>query len=142
MVADRAEAMRLLSVYPVAVDKLPRAMSPALEDQLAEAVSELETLRSLARNDPDLRVRRRAIEHLTDSGLLRELLDDEAIAEAAAARLVALNPDISEQHPALLTAQLSHGHLPEPLTLDELAPQQLVELTLVVQPVWEQTRHP
>lgn len=54
VVPDRTEAVRLLRVYEGAVDKLPRAMSPALEDQLAEAVSELETLRSDHQAQADL----------------------------------------------------------------------------------------
>ena len=54
MVPDRADAMRRLRNYHVAVDKLPRAMSPALEDQLAEAVSDLEALRSEHQAQADL----------------------------------------------------------------------------------------
>jgi signal peptide peptidase SppA len=46
VVADRAEAVRRLRVFTGLVDTDTRAMSPALEDQLAEAVSQLETLRS------------------------------------------------------------------------------------------------
>lgn len=46
MVPDRAEAMRRLRVYHAAVDTGSRAMSTALEDQLAEARSQIESLRS------------------------------------------------------------------------------------------------
>lgn len=44
MVPDRAEAMRRLRVYHAAVDTGARAMSTALEDQLAEARTQAETL--------------------------------------------------------------------------------------------------
>lgn len=44
MVPDRAEALRRLRVYHAAVDTGARAMNPALEDQLAEARMQAETL--------------------------------------------------------------------------------------------------
>lgn len=46
MVPDRAEAMRRLRVYHAAVDTGARAMSTALEDQLAEARTQIESLQS------------------------------------------------------------------------------------------------
>ncbi len=46
MVPDRAEAMRRLRVYHAAVDTGTRAMSTALEDQLAEARTQIESLQS------------------------------------------------------------------------------------------------
>jgi ClpP class serine protease len=50
MVPDRAEAMRRLRVYHAAVDTGARAMSTALEDQLAEARSQIESLQSENQN--------------------------------------------------------------------------------------------
>jgi signal peptide peptidase SppA len=44
MVPDRAEAMRRLKVYSAAVDTGTRAMTATLEDQLAEARTQVETL--------------------------------------------------------------------------------------------------
>ena len=46
MVPDRAEAMRRLRVFHATVDTRARAMSTALEDQLAEARSQVESLQS------------------------------------------------------------------------------------------------
>lgn len=45
MIPDRAEAMRRLRVYHAAVDTGARSMSTALEDQLAEARTQVENLR-------------------------------------------------------------------------------------------------
>ena len=44
MVPDRAEAMRRLKVYHASVDTAHRAMTATLEDQLAQARSQVETL--------------------------------------------------------------------------------------------------
>ena len=46
MVPDRAEAMRRLRVYHAAVDTGARAMSTALEDQLAQARTQIESLQA------------------------------------------------------------------------------------------------
>jgi septal ring factor EnvC (AmiA/AmiB activator) len=54
MVPDRAEAMRRLRVYHAAVDTGARAMSTALEDQLAEARSQIESLQSDNQAQADL----------------------------------------------------------------------------------------
>ena len=54
MVPDRAEAMRRLRVYHAAVDTRARAMSTALEDQLAGALSQVESLQSDNQAQADL----------------------------------------------------------------------------------------
>ena len=54
VVPDRAEAMRRLRVYHAAVDTGARAMSTALEDQLAEARTQADTLQRENKAQADL----------------------------------------------------------------------------------------
>lgn len=82
MVPDRAEAMRRLRVYHATVDTRARAMSTALEDQLAEARSQVETLQSEHQAQSEL---------LTESSAAQEQLRGEI--EALSAQLETLTTE-------------------------------------------------
>jgi len=91
----------------------------------------------LISEDPDVRVRRRAIELCQDQSLLLRLLEDDAVAEAAAGRLVALDPErtvngaLGGNHPAVLKALLGAGRLPDIPWLTDCDPETLLEFVLV-----------
>ena len=68
-------------------------------------------LAACARADADLRVRLAAIGRIEDQALLVELLDDAAVADAAAERLADLGADAD--HPALLQVRMRRASSPE-----------------------------
>ncbi|MDB2673824.1 hypothetical protein N9Y81_02595 [Akkermansiaceae bacterium] len=82
IVPDRAEAMRRLRVYHATVDTRARAMSTALEDQLAEARSQVETLQTEHQAQSEL---------LTESAAAQEQLRGEV--EALSAQLESLTTE-------------------------------------------------
>ncbi|MFI2795811.1 S49 family peptidase [Haloferula sp. A504] len=73
MVSDRAEALRRLRVYHAAVDTGSRAMSTALEDQLAEARSQVENLQAENKTHVD---------QLADARAQVATLEDDSKAQA------------------------------------------------------------
>lgn len=119
-----------------------RAGRPSLTDpdpeQRLRALSELappndaqaRQLDELARSDPDDRVRRRAVGRSTNEALLFELLDDDAVGDDAAERLVALDASPHGDHPRLVRALLAAGHAPAPGSLAGADASSLIELTL------------
>lgn len=85
MVPNRAEAMRRLRVYHAAVDTGARAMSTALEDQLAEARSQVESLQSDNQAQADL---------LTEASTTQEQLRGEV--ETLSAQVESLTTERNE----------------------------------------------
>ena len=81
----------------------------ALTDE--QAATEQKRLAELAANDPDALVRRAAINHLEDEAALSALLDDSAVAAAAAQRLG--SKDSRLDHPAVRQARMQAASTPE-----------------------------
>ncbi|MCZ0944981.1 MAG: DUF349 domain-containing protein, partial [Gammaproteobacteria bacterium] len=81
----------------------------ALTDE--QAATEQKRLAELAANDPDASVRRAAINHLEDEAALSALLDDSAVAAAAAQRLG--SKDSRLDHPAVRQARMQAASTPE-----------------------------
>ncbi|MCY4214723.1 MAG: DUF349 domain-containing protein [Gammaproteobacteria bacterium] len=77
----------------------------------AAAATEQERIAKLAANDPDEAVRRAAIDRLEDEPALTALLDDPAIAEAAARRLCGKDSEVD--HPAVRAARMQEAASPE-----------------------------
>ena len=85
MVSDRAEALRRLRVYHAAVDTGSRAMSTALEDQLADARSQVDSLQAEIKSQADQLADARAqVAALQgDSKAQADLLSESATAQEA-----------------------------------------------------------
>jgi signal peptide peptidase SppA len=84
MVPDRAEAMRRLRVYHATVDTEARAMSTALEDQLAEARTQIESLQADNQAQADL---------LTEASTTQEQLRGEV--ETLSAQAESLTTEVT-----------------------------------------------
>lgn len=76
-----------------------------------QAATEQKRLAELAANDPDALVRRAAIDHLEDEAALSTLLDDPAVAGAAAQRLG--SKDSRVDHPAVRQARMQAASSPD-----------------------------
>ncbi len=92
---------------PVAEERLTALT--ALTDE--EATAEQKRLAEFAADDPDASVRRAAIERLEDEAALAALLDDPAVAVAAAQRLG--GKDSQVDHPAVREARMQVASSPE-----------------------------
>ena len=92
---------------PVAEERLTALA--ALTDE--EATAEQKRLAELAADDPDASVRRAAIERLEDEAALTGLLDDPAVAAAAAQRLG--GKDSQVDHPAVREARMQAASSPD-----------------------------
>ena len=89
---------------PLSARNAEKRLSAIAELTAASAAKLGPALAVCARGDADLRVRLAAIERIEDQSLLAELLDEAAVADAAAARLAALGATLD--HPALRQAQM------------------------------------
>jgi signal peptide peptidase SppA len=98
MVPDRAEAMRRLRVYRTAVDTRARAMSTALEDQLAEARSQVETLQSEHQAQSEL---------LTEASATQDQLRGEVEALSAQLETLTTERDKGRSEIEALTARVA-----------------------------------
>ena len=89
---------------PLSAKNAEKRLSAIAELTAASAAKLGPALAVCARGDADLRVRLAAIERIEDQSLLAELLDEAAVADAAAARLADLGATLD--HPALRQAQM------------------------------------
>lgn len=101
----------LKSRNPLSARNAEKRLSAIAELTAADAAKLGPELAACARNDVDLRVRLAAIKQIEDRSLLAELLDEAAVAGAAAARLADLGATL--EHPALRQEQMRRAPSPQ-----------------------------